>query len=88
VKRVVAVEGDTVEIKEGNLWVNGNALNDGNSPQGKLKVLAMQLANFNNRIPKGQLIVMGDNSTSSFDSGDYGIISRRQLSGRVKQEKK
>jgi signal peptidase I len=85
VKRVVAVEGDTVEIKEGNLWVNGNALNDGNSPQGKLKVLAMQLANFNNRIPKGQLIVLGDNERNSFDSGDYGIISKSQLSGRIQR---
>jgi signal peptidase I len=88
VKRVAAVEGDRVEIKQGNLWINGIALNDENGSQDKLKVLAMQLANFKNRIPKGQLIVMGDNSTSSFDSGDFGIISERQLSGRVKQGKK
>jgi type IV secretory pathway protease TraF len=51
------------------------------------KVLAMQLANFNNRIPKGQLIVMGDNSETSFDSGDFGVVSKRQLSGRVRQTK-
>ena len=56
--------------------------------QSQLKILAMQRLISKNRIPKGQLIVMGDNSNTSCDSGDFGIISRSQLSGQVKQTNK
>lgn len=89
VKRVVAVSGDSVEIKNGKFWINNQsptetALKNRSISHSKLKVLKIQLKRYGNRIPNGQLIVMGDNTKNSFDSGDYGLVSKSQLSGRVK----
>ena len=88
VKRVVAVSGDVVEVKNGKFWINGRPptepwLKDRSFAQNKLKILKIQLNRYGNRIPNGQLIVMGDNGTNSFDSGDYGMISKSQVKGRV-----
>lgn len=47
VKRVVTVEGGTVKIKQGNLWVNGSPSRDKAIAQSKLKVLGIQLSSFN-----------------------------------------
>ncbi len=90
VKRVVAVAGNSVEIKNGKFWINGRApteawIKNRNIAHNKLKILKIQLKRYGNRIPNGQLIVMGDNSKNSYDSGDYGMVSISQLSGRVQQ---
>lgn len=89
VKRVVAISGDSVEVKNGKFWINGQPpiepwLKNRNAAQSKLKVLTIQLKRYGNKIPKGQLIVMGDNDKNSYDSGDYGMVSISQLSGRAK----
>ena len=88
-KRVIAIPGDNVEIIEGRLKLNGDWLATNWWPVDKklasraYKILAIQLKNYNNVVPKNSLIVMGDNANASYDSGDYGIISVSQVAGRV-----
>lgn len=88
-KRVIAVEGDEVEFVDGRLKLNGEWLDTSWWPGEKrlavrhYRILSIQLSRYDNRVPKGNLIVMGDNSNKSFDSGDYGMVSLQQVAGRV-----
>ncbi|MDD5448628.1 MAG: signal peptidase I [Actinomycetota bacterium] len=76
VKRVVAVEGETVELRDGNLYVDNvkreesYAVRD-NDNYGPLKV------------GKGELFCLGDNRSNSRDSRVWGMVNVRSVIGRV-----
>ncbi|TCJ98278.1 UNVERIFIED_ORG: signal peptidase I [Anoxybacillus amylolyticus] len=77
VKRVVALEHDTVEVKNGYLWVNGKRIHEPyvrELPQYELK---KQI------VPKNSVFVLGDNRNHSVDSVAFGAISVNQIKGRV-----
>lgn len=88
-KRVIATEGDEVIFVDGQIKVNGRYLEAGWWPRQKrlssrhYRLLALQLSRYENRVPQNSLIVMGDNTENSFDSGDYGFVSRNQVIGRI-----
>ena len=89
VKRVIAIAGDAIELKDGQLWLNGRRLNEPYLAAPRklsaraFRLLAVQLSRNDGVVPRGQLMVMGDNTGSSFDSGDYGFVSLRQVIGTV-----
>lgn len=77
VKRVVALEGDTVEGKDGVLYVN-------NKPQDEPYTDAKPTEDFDKTtIPKGMFWAMGDNRTNSSDSRDFGAVSENLIVGKV-----
>ncbi len=78
IKRIIAVGGDTIELTDGVLYVNGEAVEepyvvnkDVVKGQPKLK------------IPEGYIYVMGDNRPVSGDSRDVGPIAEDDIIGRV-----
>ena len=81
VKRVVGLPGDTIQISDGHLYVNGEQVPDpefmGSVPRdyGPTK------------LGEDEYFVMGDNRYSSHDSrsNDVGPISRSAIMGRVTQ---
>ncbi len=81
IKRVIAVEGDTVYIhpQDGTVLVNGVVLEEpyiqGSTPQ---KELLGEIT-----VPKGKLFVLGDNRATSHDSRyqDIGLISLEDIVG-------
>ncbi|HEX7287494.1 MAG TPA: signal peptidase I [Candidatus Angelobacter sp.] len=82
-KRVIAVGGNTIEGRDGEVLINGQkliepyVLREGNA--------SVELDNFGPvAVPTGKLFVMGDNRNISLDSrmGDYGPIERKDVSGR------
>ena len=81
IKRVIAVEGDTVYIhpQDGTVLVNGAVLEEpyiqGSTPQ---KELLGEIT-----IPKGKLFVLGDNRATSHDSRykDIGLIAVEDIVG-------
>jgi signal peptidase I len=63
IKRVIGLEGDTVEGKDGGVFVNGHRLVEGYLPKGRTTEDFAPVT-----VPKGNLWVMGDNRILSKDS--------------------
>jgi signal peptidase I len=78
IKRVIALPGETVEGREGHVYVNGRLLHE---PYLKPTVITSTFAPVT--IPHGQLWVMGDNRTNSGDSRVFGPIRQKKIVGRA-----
>ena len=80
IKRVIAIEGDYVEIKEGKVYINGEQLEEDYLPEGTVT----QGGYYNNiRVPQGYVYVMGDNRAESVDSRKFGCIPLEKVEGKV-----
>jgi signal peptidase I len=88
IKRVIGVEGDTVEIKNCKVFVNAKEIEE---PYLDKQILALPNAVERCRVidmkpitvPKDQLFVMGDNRPESFDSRSFGTIPKHLVVGRA-----
>lgn len=76
IKRVVALPGETVEIKEGEVYVNGAPLADDIYGDG-LRPTDMERIT----VPDECVFVMGDNRDNSSDSVVYGAVPRDLIEG-------
>jgi len=85
VKRVIAVEGQTVTIDfdKGEVFVDGVLLNEPYIRD--LTHNRIHFENINEPIPEGYIFVMGDNRNNSADSRDarIGLVDTRYILGKV-----
>jgi signal peptidase I len=75
IKRVVAVPGDRVEVREGRLWRNGTPLTSDWASEPMDYALAPLT------VPAGHLLVLGDNRNASLDSHLWGPLPESDLIG-------
>ncbi len=88
VRRIVAVAGDTVEIRNGDLFVNGEKLDEPYINTSTDKNEAGSGPLFNQAfgpevIPDGSFFVLGDNRNFSIDSRILGPVSKQKVAGKV-----
>lgn len=82
IKRLIALAGDKVEIKEGKVFVNDKEVKEEylgdviTEPLGNLEYSKLT-------IPKGYVYVLGDNRPNSTDSRILGPIETSKISGRA-----
>jgi signal peptidase I len=85
IKRLVAVGGDTVEIRDLKLWVNGRPLND---PPVFRQMVYYNRGSFAQagqpiKVPPGYYFCLGDNSSRSRDSRYWGFLPESKIIGRA-----
>ncbi len=86
IKRVIATGGQTVDLIDGVVYIDGVA-QDEPYTQGKLseplRTAASVSISYPYTIPEGYLWVMGDNRTDSADSRYFGPIDETTVTGRA-----
>jgi signal peptidase I len=76
IKRVIGLPGDQVEINQGQVYVNGQPLDES-----YLKVKTNYSGTW--QVPEGQLFVLGDNRNNSSDSHDWGTVPMDYVVGKA-----
>lgn len=86
IKRVVALPGERVVIKDGVLKVFNSQNPDGFEPDHTLpygSVIGETTGDVDIVIPKGRVYVCGDNRSNSLDSRSFGPISADDIVGKL-----
>ncbi len=80
VKRVIAIGGETIEIKDNTVYVNGEVLEEEYLPDNLVYDDYPETT-----IPEGSYFLMGDNRPTSIDSrsGSIGFIEEEDIIGKV-----
>lgn len=81
IRRVVAIEGDTVDITEDGLSINGNLQVEQQIYQETLPYV--EGIEFPVTVGAGQVFVLGDHRTEAIDSRIYGPVEVKDTLGKV-----
>jgi signal peptidase I len=92
-KRVIAVPGDTIAVRSGRLWLNGQEIAV-EADHGELRELLGHVhtisldegggPNFGPAtMPAGKYLVLGDNRGDSRDGRFFGLVNRSAIFGRA-----
>ena len=79
IKRVVGVTGDTVAVRDGVLFVNGEKKREGYVDYGMTDSTFLGPTD----VPDGHVYLMGDNRMNSLDSRSYGPVPEADILGGV-----
>jgi signal peptidase I len=79
IKRVIAVPGDRVEVNQGAVIVNGQALVENYVPEEYRDQSSMT----ERTVPQDEYFVLGDHRSSSNDSRAWGMVPRRYIYGKA-----
>ncbi len=79
IKRVIGTPGDVVEVRGGDVYVNGQKLEENYVAQSSRDYMSYQPT----RIPDDEYFVLGDHRNSSNDSRSWGMVPRRYIYGKA-----
>jgi signal peptidase I len=79
IKRVVGLPGDTVEIREGTVLLNGRPVDEPYVPAQYRDLMSAAPVT----VPAGHYYVLGDHRSSSNDSRSWGPVHRRHIYGKA-----
>ncbi len=83
IKRVVAVPGETVQIIDGKLYINGEVVDDEADEYDKMEEAG--IAENEITLNSGEFFVLGDNRNSSEDSrsANIGVVKSSTIAGKA-----
>lgn len=77
IKRIVAVEGDRVEVVKGKLLINGEIQDEDYTPEPAEYKFGPVV------VPPGNVLVLGDNRNHSLDGHIWGFLPKKNIIGRA-----
>ena len=77
VKRVIAVEGEKIELHDNKVYVDDNPIPEPYLKQGDYPPFGPQI------VPAGKIFVLGDNRRESEDSREWGLLPKNYLLGKA-----
>ncbi|MCK4898936.1 MAG: signal peptidase I, partial [Anaerolineales bacterium] len=77
IKRIIALPGETVEIKDDKVFINGIALEEEYVMESPHYTMPPE------EIPKDEYFVLGDNRNSSSDSHSWGTVPLGNVIGKA-----
>jgi signal peptidase I len=79
IKRIIGIPGDTVEIDEGRVLLNGRRLEEPYVPEEYRdhRSIAKEV------VPPAHYFVLGDHRSSSNDSRVWGFVDRKEIYGKA-----
>jgi signal peptidase I len=89
IKRVIGLPGETVELRNKRVYINGEPLNEPYvyflDPVGEGEVASFDVRERFGpvKVPQGQFFVMGDNRDNSQDSRYWGFLPASYVKGRA-----
>jgi signal peptidase I len=83
VKRIIAMPGQSVYLKDGRVYVNGKLLREPYLPANTPTYAYEKSPNEFICIGKNAFFVMGDNRSNSTDSRTFGAVPRQNILGKV-----
>jgi signal peptidase I len=82
VKRVIAVGGDTIDLRDGKVYVNGKLIEYAET-RGQPTTPQAPRITYPFKLPQGEVFVLGDNRQSSSDSRTFGSVPVGNIIGKV-----
>ncbi|MCL2342369.1 MAG: signal peptidase I [Firmicutes bacterium] len=84
IKRVIGLPGETVDIQNGAVLINGTPLNEPEIDQETVqKPAGPGVPVFPLTLGPNEYFVLGDNRGNSMDSRNFGVITRSEIAGRI-----
>ncbi|HQO09575.1 MAG TPA: signal peptidase I [Clostridiales bacterium] len=85
VKRVAAVEGQSITMIDDNIFVDGILAYDPEYAQNDTTEIEIKDGSFYDTfvVPEEKLFVLGDNYLTSYDSRDFGYVDTNEIIGKA-----